>query len=191
MVGTGAQTDDGAPHDSDAIEPGNSAFGDPTHGNRAIGSFFGKGQGRPHGRPQGKGGPRHGQGHDRAFGGRGQSTYGRPHGKPSQGAAGGHHRPASPYVTTTLTIPGAVPEGLPGTHGPRPKAAEQRPHGASRHKGPPGPNGGGGHGKQRGRNRNRNRQGANPKGSPADDTRGNEAPRVVETAIADDDIGNR
>jgi hypothetical protein len=85
-----------------------------------------------------------------------------------------------------------VPEGLPGTNGPRPKG-EPRPQGPNRHKGPAGPNAGGSQGKQRGRNRNRNRnrRGANPQGSPADETRGNEAPRAVESAIVDDDVGNR
>ena len=197
-VGAVAEIDDDAPHDPDAIEPGNSALGDPTHGNRAVGSFFAKGQGRPQGRPHGKGGPRHGQGgpryaqgHDRAFGsGRPQGPHGRPQGKSTHNGPGGHHRPASPYARTTLTIPGAVPEGLPGTNGPRPKG-EQRPQGANRPKGPHGPNPGSGQGKQRGRNRNRNRRGANPQGSPADETRGNEAPRATEPAIVDDDIGNR
>ncbi len=188
-LGVAAATDDDPPDDPDAIEPGNSAFGDPTHGNRTVGSFFGKGQGRPQGRPHGKGGPRHGQTPDRAFaGGRGQGVHGRPHGRSVPGALGGHHRPASPYVTTTLTIPGAVPEGLPGTNGPRPKG-EPRAHGPNRHKGPSAPNAGGGHGKQRGRNRNR--RGAHPQALPADETRGNEAPRAVEPTISDDDVGNR
>ena len=190
-VGASPESGDDEPPNPDAIEPGNSAFGNPTHGNRTVGSFFGKGQGRPQGRPHGKGGPRHGK--DRGFGGgRGHGAQGRTYGKPAHGAPGGyHHRPASPYVTTTLTIPGAVPEGLPGTNGPRPKG-EPRAHGANRHKGPPGPNAGGGQGKPGGRNRNRNRHGAHrPQGTPADETRGNEAPRAVEPVIADDDIGNR
>ena len=41
---------------------------------------------------------------------------GRPQGQPRGGGSG-----SSPYVMTTLTIPGGVPEGLPGTTGPRPK----------------------------------------------------------------------
>jgi len=48
---------------------------------------------------------------------------GRPHGgKPRHGPGGPQgHANASPYVARTLTIPGAVPEGLPGTQPPRPK----------------------------------------------------------------------
>src|SRR4030095_7708410 len=91
----GGETDGDAPHDPDAIEPGNSALGDPTHGNRSVGSFFGKGQGRPQGRPHGKGGPRYSQSHDRAFGGgRAQGPHGRPHGKPIHNGPGGHRAPA-------------------------------------------------------------------------------------------------
>jgi hypothetical protein len=71
--------------------------------------------------------------------------------------------PASPYVTTTLTVPGAVPEGLPGTGAPRQKF--------------PGKGGpGGGKGKNRGRN-NRNRRGPKPETAA-----NNEAPRAIETA---------
>ena len=89
---------------------------------------------------------------------------------------------------TTLTVPGAVPEGLPGTGGPRPKGTG----GANGPRGPGGPgavNGtrgpGAGQGKKRGRG-NRNRRGPKPDSVP-----GNEAPRAVEPAIVDDDIGNR
>jgi 23S rRNA pseudouridine2605 synthase len=116
-----------APRDDD-IEPGNSVHGQPTHANRPIGSFFGKGP-KPQHRHFGQGG-----------------GHGRPHqqGKPRHGGGGGGHRgPNSPYVMTTLTIPGAVPEGLPGTNGPRPK-------------GPHGPN------KKRGRNRRGGQQGQRP-----------------------------
>jgi 23S rRNA pseudouridine2605 synthase len=198
-----AGADDEAPPDPDAIEPGNSVHGDPTHGNRTVGSFFGKGQGRPHGRPHGKGGPRPGQAHDRGHGGGsgGPGGQGRPqHGKPRHPGSQGTRGPSSPYVTTTLTIPGGVPEGLPGTNGPRPKG-EHRPMGPNRPKGPPGPGaGGGGQGKQHGRSKHP-RRGPKPQGSPGDEapatetpateTPGNETPRTVEPAAIDDDIGNR
>ena len=105
-----------APRD-DSIEPGNSVHGQPTHANRPVGSFFGKGQGKSH-RPFGHGGGQPRQG----FGG----GQGRPHGKPRKGGfAGGPRSPSSsPYVSTTLTIPGGIPEGLPGTNGPRPKGPQ-------------------------------------------------------------------
>jgi hypothetical protein len=69
---------------------------------------------------------------------------------------------------TTLTVPGAIPAGLPGTERPRPKGA--------------GAPGGGGHGKARPRG-NRNRRGPKPEGSP-----GNEAPRSVDVTPADEDF---
>jgi hypothetical protein len=93
---------------------------------------------------------------------------------------------------TTLTIPGAVPEGLPGTDAQRPKGPRpgQAQHGAGRGNGPNGQqnrgNGpGGGQGKKRGRG-NRHRNGPRPDAAPAD-----EAPRVPVPVIVDDDIGNR
>jgi hypothetical protein len=70
---------------------------------------------------------------------------------------------------TTLTVPGGVPEGRPGTGGPRPKDP-----------GGPGKGGAGvgpanvARGKNRGRG-NRNRHGPKPESTP-----GNEAPRTVE-----------
>ncbi len=159
--------------EADVIEPGNSALGDPTHANRSVGSFFAK----PQRRPQGKG-PRHGPpGGPRGFGG------GRGHAHQARGTAhggGAQHRHGSPYVTTTLTIPGAVPEGLPGTGGPR-------PHGGPRPKGP-GEQGQGKHGR---RNRNRNRRGNPQHAARPDDNRGNDAPRAPEPATVDDDFGNR
>jgi 23S rRNA pseudouridine2605 synthase len=165
------------PHEgADAIEPGNSALGDPTHANRSVGSFFGKPERRAHGK-----GPRHGRpGGDRGFGGRNpDSQKGR---SPAHTAAGGQQRRGSPYVTTTLTIPGALPEGLPGTGGA---------HGGQRPKGPAGQGQGQGQGKHGRRNRNRNRHGNHPQGARRDDNRGNEAPRVPGPANADDDFGNR
>ncbi len=181
--------DDDAPQDPDAIEPGNSALGDPTHGNRSVGSFFGKGHGRPHGRGHGNGGPKHGQAQERAHGAgyRGPGGQGRPqHGKSHHAGSQGQRGPSSPIVMTTLTIPGGVPEGLPGTNGPRPKG-EHRPAGPHRPKGPPG--GGGGKGNPRGRG-NQPRRGPRPQGSSSESP-GNEAPRAVEPTPVDDDIGNR
>jgi len=180
-----ASTDAETPAEFEGIEPGNSVHGLPTHGNTPVGKFFAKNHGKPHGRPQGQGGPRRGgpgQGHgSRPFG-----QSGRPqHGKPHHAEPRGGHGPSSPYVMTTLTVPGAVPEGLPGTGGPRPKG----PGGANAPRGPGAVNGsrgpGGGQGKKRGRG-NRNRRGPKPESMP-----GNEAPRAVEPAVVDDDIGNR
>jgi hypothetical protein len=88
-----------------------------------------------------------------------------------------------------------VPEGLPGTNGPRPKgehrpSSPNRPHGPHRPKGPPGP--GGGQGK-RGHGSQQHRRGGKPQGTApaANDNRGNEAPRTVEPGNVDDDAGNR
>ena len=69
---------------------------------------------------------------------------------------------------TTLTVPGAIPAGLPGTERPRPKAAS-------------GP-GGGGQGKNKPRG-NRNRRGPKAEVSP-----GNEAPRGADAPPADEDF---
>jgi len=80
------------------------------------------------------------------------------------------NRGNSPVVRTTLTIPGAIPEGLPGTSGPRP--------------------GGGGH----------QRSGKGPRGKgpreqrpprQEDDDRGNRGPATNEPAMADEVDGNR
>jgi 23S rRNA pseudouridine2605 synthase len=156
--------------EADAIEPGNSAFGDPTHANRSVGSFFGK----PQRRPQGKG-PRQGRpAFDRGFGG--GRGHGGKQGRPNPHGAGGHQRPGSPYVTTTLTIPGAVPQGLPGTGGGQ---------------GGPRPKGQAGQGQGKGGRRNRNRRGNQPHSARRDDNRGNEAPRAPDPAAVDDDFGNR
>jgi hypothetical protein len=92
---------------------------------------------------------------------------------------------------TTLTVPGAVPEGLPGTEASRPKGPRggPAPQAGGRGNGPNGQghgNGpGGGHGKKRGRG-NRHRNGPRPDAQPSD-----EAPRVSVPTIVDDDIGNR
>jgi hypothetical protein len=80
---------------------------------------------------------------------------------PAANPQGGH----SPYARTTLTVPGAIPAGLPGTSGPRPK----------------GPGAGKGH-RAKGPREQRVRH--------DDDNRGNRAPREVTPALADED-GNR
>ncbi len=165
---------DASPPDGE-IEPGNSVHGQPTHANRSVGSFFAKGPGKSH-RPYGHGtAPRHGAagqgyggqrtgpgksyggahqgyggGHQGYGGGQGYAGgQGRPqHGKHRKGpGVGGPRGASSPYVTTTLTIPGAVPEGLPGTNAPRPK-------------------GPGGQGQPGGPNKKRSRGNRNRRGGP-------------------------
>ena len=175
--------------EADVIEPGNSVHGLPTHHNTPVGKFFSKTHGKPHGRPQGHGGSRRG--------GAGQGAGGQPfrkHGRPQQGKPRQHdpragHR-GSPYVMTTLTVPGAVPEGLPGTEGQRPKGPRggQAPHAGGLGNGASGQgrgNGQGGGGKRRGRNRHRN-------GPRQDRQPGDETPRVSVHVppTGDDDIGN-
>jgi 23S rRNA pseudouridine2605 synthase len=175
------ETDDDA-EAAHVIEPGNSAAGAPTHANRSVKSFF-KPMGGPHARPHGKHPRGHGQPpRQHGYGARPQG--GRPPGRGGpQGPQGPQRGPASPYVMTTLTVPGGVPEGLPGTGNGRPRGPG--PHqGDPRPKGPPGAGSG-----KRGRNR-RNRRGRGPQGAPNDENRGNEAPRPVATAT-DDDKGNR
>ena len=177
--------------DADMIEPGNSVHGLPTHHNTPVGKFFSKPHAKPHGRPQGHGGSRRG--------GAGHGGGGQPfqkHGRPQQGKhrhqdpRAGHR--ASPYVMTTLTVPGALPEGLPDAEGQRPKGphAHQGPHAGGRGNAPNGQgrsNGQGGGGRRRGRGRHRNgpRHDAQP---PTDD-----AQRVPVSVppVADDDTGNR
>jgi 23S rRNA pseudouridine2605 synthase len=176
--------------DADVIEPGNSVHGLPTHHNTPVGKFFSKSHGKPHGRPQGHGGPRRG---GPSLGGGGQpfQKHGRPQqGKPRQQDPRAGHR-ASPYVMTTLTVPGAVPEGLPGTEGQRPNRPrdKQAQHAQGRGNGPTGQNRGngqGGGGRRRGRNRHRN-------GPRQDRQPGDETPRALVTVppIVDDDTGNR
>ena len=179
--------------DTDAIEPGNSVHGLPTHGNTPVGKFFSKTHGKSHGRPQGQGGPRRGAG--QGHGGRPFGAQGRPqNGNPRHAQARGSHGSGSPYVTTTLTVPGGVPEGLPGT-GPRGGQGQGRnknPNGPGRGNGANGPNRGnpqagpgGGQGKKRGRG-NRHRRGPKSEVSP-----GNGEARVSRPLDIDDDIGNR
>ena len=96
---------------SKAIEPGNSVHGLPTHGNTPVGKFFSKTHGKPHGRPQGQGGPRRGA---RRPGARRTplrtSRDGRRAANRGTPKHAGGHGSASPYVMTTLTVPGAVPK---------------------------------------------------------------------------------
>jgi 23S rRNA pseudouridine2605 synthase len=205
--------------DEHRIEPGNSALGAPTHGNTPVGKFFGKSHGRPHsygqghGQGQGHGASRHGEYGNRGHGpgrpgagpgGRGYGPQQRGQGKPRPGGHPGHRGPSSPYVMTTLTVPGAVPQGLPGTNGPRPQGpgagngprpqrpgagSGPRPPGSGPGDGPRGSGGKGGAGGPGGhpgkkRGRGNRRRGPNPGATPGNDA----APPV---AVNDDDIGNR
>jgi len=177
--------------DHDGPQPGNSVHGQPTHHNRSVGSLFGKGEGRSYGRPQGSRGPRQGEFGTGGHGGQGPRQGKHRPGGHAKGGQGG----ASPYVTTTLTIPGAIPPGLPGTTGARPKGAgDKRGPGGKGGKGNKGVQGtphgqhgaaaGGGNNRPRG---NRNRRGPKPGfGEP-----GNQAPRGAEPKIVDDNFGNR
>ena len=142
------------------------------------------------GGPQGQGGPRRG--------GPGQGQGGRPSGRKgvrrteSRGTAQprGAHGPASPYVMTTLTVPGAVPEGLPGTghRGPR-AGSRQGARDAARQRSD-GPNRGIAAGRRRPGQEARPRQ---PQSARAERgaTPGNGEPRAARPAEIDDDIGNR
>jgi 23S rRNA pseudouridine2605 synthase len=187
-AGAPAGQDEGA-HDEHRIEPGNSVHGAPTHGNTPVGRFFGKGPGskqHPRGKPHGYGhGGQRQAGQDQAGygqagqgqrgagqGGRGFGSQGRPHGKPRPSGPPGSHGSASPYVMTTLTVPGAVPAGIPGSGAPRPKGPGNTLRGP-----------GGGPGKKHGRGNRRH--GPKPGGNVA----GNDA--APKPAIIDDDFGNR
>jgi hypothetical protein len=99
-------------------------------------------------------------------------------------------------VTTTLTIPGAIPQGLPGTTGPRPKSTQAR-RGKPNKTGPRHPAGGPPgapvastpHPQPGGKRARGNRQRRGPK--PGGANPGNEAPAIVPPTAIDDDIGNR
>jgi 23S rRNA pseudouridine2605 synthase len=152
----------------------------PLHGNRHA---AGPGAGRPN---QGLGGPRHGHrsGQAGVRHGKGPSgnkpqfghasgqhpAHGRPQhfGKARHVGTPGHGAPASPIVMTTLTVPGAIPSGLPGSERARP----------SNTGGPPGGN----PGKRRSRG-NRNRRGGKPADAP-----GSEAPFGAGPTPPDDDF---
>ena len=160
---------------------GQGAYGKgqgPQHRSRPPGGFA-EGRGEPNGnvaragdgRPPGPRGPGQnqqkrrgpGQGHPRPAGGPGAGfRAGRPHGAPGSGRVVLHGRGEGPIVRTTLTIPGAIPEGLPGTTGPRPKAAA--PGKPRRQKGP------------------------RPERGVQDDNRGNRAAPEPAPVIADEDF---
>ncbi len=143
--------------------------GGPRQGAAPGGARAAAGQGAPR---QGQGGPR--QGGPRQGQGPGGPRQGPPgarpphKGKPRRGGDAQVPRGAapSPIVMTTLTIPGATPEGLPVAPRPQGKA----PHGQ-----------GAGQGKNRSRG-NRNRRGPKPGGAApgGDPSPGNEAPRRVD-----------
>ncbi len=205
--------------DFEGIEPGNSVHGLPTHGNTPVGKFFAKAHGKTHGRPPGQGNPRRG-GAGQAPSGRPFGQQGRPqHGKPRHAQPRGGHGPSSPYVMTTLTVPGAVPEGLPGTDAPRQKGpgrgngpsgpgrgngfngpgAGQGRRGADGANGSQGPARGNGpndpdrghgtNGPSQGKKRGRGKRNRN--GQNPGSTPGNQAQRATLPVGVDDDIGNR
>ena len=202
--------------ENDGPQPGNSVHGQPTHHNRSVGSLFGKGEQRHGPRPAGKRGPRP----PSQPGGQGKAFHANRHehkraAQPATHRVPGNH---SPYVTTTLTIPGAIPQGLPGTTGPKPKG--NHPRGGKGGGGQSRNPGQGGNGQPRngnprppagieagdaGRpqsapsgkrprgNRNRRGPGGGTAGGskPAGTEPGNEAPRAVIPVVVDDDFGNR
>jgi 23S rRNA pseudouridine2605 synthase len=124
-----AEGNDDASDDADheGPQPGNSAHGQPTHHNRSVGSLFGKGETRYGARALGKRGTRHPSAGGGAPG-NGHAQHGYRHDKPRAAVPPTHRGPGTgtPYVTTTLTVPGAIPQGLPGTEGPRPKGPGKR-----------------------------------------------------------------
>lgn len=117
-----------------AVRPGQSGHrqGTGQGGRRQGGGPSGNRQGQGQAaRPHAQGGKRRNPNANP-----GMAPQGRPqHGKPRHGAAPGNAGADSPIVRTTLTVPGAIPEGLPGR--------EQRPR-------PPGSGGKGPGGKGQG-----------------------------------------
>jgi 23S rRNA pseudouridine2605 synthase len=194
----------GGPRQGGQGGPRQGGQGGPRHGGQ--GGPRQGGQGGP--RQGGQGGPRQG-GQGQGYAGRAFPQQGRPHGKPRHSEGHGAPSSSSPYVVTTLTIPGGVPEGLPGTGGPRANGegpGHNRPRGPGPGQGK-GPNGaGGGQGKKRGRG-NRHRNGPNGPNGPSgpngpngpnrlngmdsEATPGNNAPPPSAPTDIDDDIGNR
>jgi 23S rRNA pseudouridine2605 synthase len=171
--------DAGADADEHVIEPGNSVHGAPTHGNTPVASIFrGKGQGKPGRGPQGQGGGRRGPGkagqRDQGWGGSNRPPAPTPRGS------------GSPYVMTTLTVPGAVPEGLPGTTGPRPKGPHG-PQGQGGKRGQGGPAGSGPRGPGAGQGKKQSRGGHKQRG-PRSENPGNEAPPTPVAPPGDDDF---
>jgi 23S rRNA pseudouridine2605 synthase len=193
-----AEAVDEAPEDEDAIQPGNSVHGNPTHGNRPVSTILGqKGAGgsrfRDRARGAGGGNAYRGPGAGGAYRGQGAGAQRPPRNGGKGPRPGSPQGSGSPYVMTTLTIPGAVPEGLPGTAPGKPRGPKGA-QGAHRPKGGPGGQGFGsnqGQGQGQGKNRNRGRRN---RGGP-NSTR-NAAPAAVGAPAAggefpDDDIGNK
>ncbi len=181
------------PDDENVIEPGNSVHGNPTHGNRPVSSIFGQkgsGQSRFRDRARGAGGGAfRGQGGN-GFRGQGGGGFRGPEAggqRPPRKNGGKGPRPGtpngggSPYVTTTLTIPGAVPEGLPGTG----------PAGSKGPKGPSRPKGGQGFGPNQGQGKNRNRGRRNRGGPNANRPSGEAAAPPATGELPDDNVGNK
>jgi 23S rRNA pseudouridine2605 synthase len=194
-----AEVDDDIPEDDDAIQPGNSVHGNPTHGNRPVSTIFGqKGSGagaryrdRARGPGAGGGGGNgfRGQGGGGAYRGQGAGAQRPPRAGGKGPRMGSPQGSGSPYVMTTLTIPGAVPEGLPGTvpGKPRgPKGGPHRPKGAGKGFGP-----NQGQGQGQGKNRNRGRRN---RGGPNANRNAAPAPPGAPAAggdFPDDNIGNK
>jgi len=120
-----------------AFAQGNPPFVQGEGGEREINGNVTHPQ-RPRGPKQGKQGRGKGPGQSQGtFQPRGQKRGG-PGGGPGGGPRRDFHqqdRSGSPVVRTTLTIPGAIPEGLPGTSGPRPRGPGGGGKG-QRHRGP-------------------------------------------------------
>jgi 23S rRNA pseudouridine2605 synthase len=169
--GKGAGPQQGRPgRPRDGQRPRGQGRADNGHGHPRQGAQQGdrpQPAGQPGNKPFRKRGPGKGQQPGQGFGQ--QQRFGGPRSQGQGPRRGQQHPgagPSSPFVRTTLTVPGAIPEGLPGTTGPKPK-------------------GPGGQGK-----RNRPR-GNRPPGLPRDDDNfGNVAPRD-ETPIMADEDGNR
>jgi len=185
-----ADTSDAMPEDEHVIEPGNSVLGNPTHGNRPVSTIFGQkggGGSRFRDRARGPGGAggnaSRGQGGG-AYRGQGAGAQRPPRNGGKGPRPGAPQGSGSPYVMTTLTIPGAVPEGLPGTVPAKPRGPKgpHRPKGAQGF----GPSQGQGQGQGKNRNRGRRNRGgpnANPASAPAAAPAGGDLP--------DDNIGNK
>ncbi len=153
---------------------------------------------RPPGGPRapGQGKPRRpGGGQGRPPGAPGQAFFARGGGKGAPRFAPNDRQTSAPHSRTTLTIPGAIPEGLPGTSGPRPRGP-----GSGGGKGPgsgggKGPGSGGTRGPgSGGKNFGGAGKGPRPKGPRPprvhadDDNRGNRAPADSTPALADEDF---
>jgi 23S rRNA pseudouridine2605 synthase len=164
----------GGPRHGQPVGPRQGQPGGPRHG-QGKGKGKGPRPGHPGARPgQGHPGTHAGQGHPGgAHAGQGRPGY---KGKPRPGGVP-HGASGSPIVMTTLTVPGAIPAGLPGTEAPRPKGPRGGPAGA-----PGGGPGSGAQGKNRPRH-NRNRRGRKPDAKP-----GNEPPRVADAPPKDEDF---